>query len=202
MRRPDPFAVHGPQGLILRRLARHALWGWLLFALASLACVLLAVVAIARPSPVIAVDRSGRVLGRIEWLSPQARSRRDLLVAGMRFVRDYFCVNSTTVVADYVQALDMMSASLRQATVAALRKTAYIARVRAAHFRSWVTFRHARLLSRSGAHAQLRLSGVIHLARASGAVRHVSFAVILTVTVSARRPNDTAGIVVDGMRGL
>ncbi|MHB8254181.1 MAG: hypothetical protein ACYDEV_10900 [Acidiferrobacter sp.] len=197
---------HGPQGILMQRLARYALLGWCLFGCTAFALCLFAALATWRTPPIIAVNREGVVLGRIEWLNAMHRSRAEIVAASMRFVRDYLSVNSDTIVPDYVQALDMMASPFRAMTVSALKKTAYIARVRAAHLRSWVSFdrghKRPRVVGLSGRIARVRLSGTVHLALPSGQSRREAFAVILTVASVARRPQDTAGILIDGAQGL
>ncbi|HUW97649.1 MAG TPA: hypothetical protein VMV40_02245 [Acidiferrobacter sp.] len=197
---------HGPQGILLQRLARYALLGWALFGCAALALCLLAVVAAGRTPPIIAVNREGVVLGHIQWLSAIRRSHTEIVAASMRFVEDYLSVNSDTVVPDYVQALNMMAPPFRAVTVGALQKSAYIARVRKAHLRSWVTFDHGdkrpRVVGSAGPVAHVRLTGVVHLAVPSGQIHSEPFSIILTVTSVPRRPSNTAGVVVDGVAGL
>lgn len=197
---------HGTQGLLMQRLARYALLGWVLFGVAALAFVLLAAIVTWRTPPIVAVNREGQLLGHIQWLSAMRRSRRELVAASMRFVQDYLSANSATVIPDYVQALNMMATPLRQETVRALQKSAYIARVRSAHLRSWISFnsgRHRpRVVMQKGATAHVRLSGVVHLVLASGQEHRESFSVTLTVVAVPRRPYDTAGVIVDGVQGL
>lgn len=194
---------HGPQGLLMQRLARYALLGWILFGCAALAFVLLALVAVWRTPPIIAVDRAGTILGRIQWLGAVHRSRREIIAASMRFLRDYLSVNAATVVPDYVQALDMMAPPLRATTVAMLRKTAYIARARAARLRSWVSFAkspgHRRLVRRDRDRFMVRLSGVVHVVLPNGQRHSERFTLILTEIAVARRAHDTAGILVEGI---
>ncbi len=194
---------HGPQGLLMQRLARYALLGWTLFGCAALAFVLLALVVAWRTPPIIAVDRAGTILGRIQWLSATHRSRREIIAASMRFLRDYLSVNGATVVPDYVQALDMMAPPLRATTVRVLRKTAYIARVRAARLRSWVSFAkspgHRRLVRRDRGRFLVRLSGVLHVVLPDGQRHSERFTLILTEIAVARRVHDTAGILVEAI---
>lgn len=194
---------HGPQGLLMQRLARYALLGWVLFGCAALAFVLLALVAVWRTPPIIAVDRAGTILGRIEWLGAAHRSRREIIAASMRFLQDYLSVNGATVVPDYVQALEMMAPPLRATTVEILRKTAYIARVRAARLRSWVSFTkrpgHRRLVRRDRDRFLVRLSGVLHVVLPNGQRHREHFALVLTEIAVARRVHDTAGLLVEAI---
>ena len=194
---------HGPQGLLMQRLVRYALLGWILFGCAALAFAVLAVVAVWRTPPIVAVGRNGTVLGRMQWLAAVHRSRREIIAASMRFVRDYLSANGATVVPDYIQALDMMAPPLQAATVAALRKTAYLARVRAARMRSWVSFatgpHRPRVVRRGAGRFLVRLSGVLHVVLPDGRRRHERFAILLTETAIARRADDTAGILVEGI---
>ncbi|WP_297445062.1 hypothetical protein [Acidiferrobacter sp.] len=194
---------HGPHGLLMQRLARYALLGWVLFGCAALAFVVLAVVAVWRTPPIIAVDRAGTVLGRIQWLGAVHRSRREIITASMRFLQDYLSVNSATVVPDYIQALDMMAPPLRATTVAILRETAYLARVRAARLRSWVSFakspNHPRLARRDGRRFLVRLSGVLHVVLPNGRRHNERFTLILTEVAVARRMHDTAGILIEAI---
>lgn len=197
---------HGPYGMLMQRLARYALLGWLLFGGTALALFFLAAIATWRTPPIIAVNREGAVLGHVQWLDSPHRSRRELVAASMRFVRDYLSVNSDTVVPDYVQALDMMALPLRDVTIKALQKTAYIARVRKAGLRSWVTFdkghKGPRVVGSSGSLTRVRLAGVVHLVLPSGQNRREPFSLLITLVPVARRPRDTAGIVIEGVQGL
>lgn len=197
---------HGPQAMLMHRLARYSILGWVLFVCAAIAFAVLAALTAWRTPPIIAVNRAGAVLGRMQWLGRAHRSRAEIVAASMRFVRDYLSVNRDTVVPDYVQALDMMAPRLRRATVRALQKSAYIARVRGAHIRSWVSFdkgrKRPRVVSMSGSIARVRLSGVIHLVFPSGPSRRQGFTVVLTVTAVPRRTYDTAGLVIRDLRGL
>ena len=202
----DRRGAHGPQGLLMQRLARYAFLGWLFFGGAALAFVVLAAVLLWRTPQVVAVSRSGTILGRMEWLSAIRRSHRDILASSMRFVRDYLSANSATIVPDYVQALDMMADPLREATVAALKKTAYLARVRLAGLRSWVRFddgsRRPRVLRRSGRVWLVRLSGVIHFVLPDGKTRRQGFSLLLTERSVARSMRNTAGIEIVAIRQL
>jgi len=197
---------HGPQGILMQRLARYAMLGWGLFGCTALAFCLLAAIAAWRTPPIIAVNREGMLLGHVQWLGAVQRSHSELVAASMRFIEDYLSVNSDTVVPDYVQALDMMAAPFRTVTVRALQKSAYIARVREAHLRSWVSFdkghKRPRVVGASGPVARVHLSGVVHLALPSGQSRREAFSVMLTVTSVPRRSRDTAGVVIDGVQGL
>lgn len=197
---------HGPQGILMQRLARYAVLGWILFGCTAAAFCLLAGLAVWRTPPVIAVSRGGAVLGQMEWFHARYRSRRDIVAASMRFVRDYLSVNSDTVMPDYVQALSMMSGPFRDLTVKALRKTAYLARVRKAHLRSWVTFdagaRKPRVVRRAGNSALVRLVGVVHVVLPSGLSRRAAFSLLLTEIIVPRTQQDTAGVLVSGADGL
>lgn len=197
---------HGSQGMLMQRLARYSVLGWVLFVCAAIAFAVLAVLTAWRTPPIIAVNRDGALLGRMQWLGRAHRSRAEIVAASMRFVRDYLSVNRDTVVPDYVQALNMMAPRLRQATVKALQKSAYIDRVRSAHIRSWVSFdkghKRPRVVSVSKGVSRVRLSGVIHLVFPSGPSRRQGFTVVLTVSPVPRRRYDTAGLVVRDVRGL
>ncbi len=197
---------HGPQGMLMQRLARYSVLGWTLFVCTAIAFAVLAALAAWRTPPIIVVNRDGALLGRIQWLGHAYRSRAEIVAASMRFVRDYLSVNGDTVVPDYVQALDMMAPRLRRATVKALQKSAYIARVRNAHIRSWVSFdkgsKRPRVVSVSGGVSRVRLSGVIHLVFPAGPSRRQGFTVVLTVIAAPRRTYDTAGLVIRDVRGL
>ncbi|WP_298135412.1 hypothetical protein [Acidiferrobacter sp.] len=184
----------------MQRLARYALLGWILFGGTALAFVVLAVVAVSRTPPILAVNRAGTVLGRIQWLAAIHRSRRAIIMASMRFLRDYLSIDGATVVPDTVHALDMMAPHLQAATVAVLQKTAYIARVRAARLRSWVSFvknpHRPRLIRRDGDRFLVRLSGVVHVILPDGRPVREHFTIILTEIAVARRIHDTSGILV------
>lgn len=197
---------HGAQGILMQRLARYSLLGWALFICTAIAFAVLAAIAAWRVPPIIAVSRDGALLGRMQWLGRVHRSRAEIIADSMRFVRDYLSVNRATVVPDYVQALDMMAPRLRRATLKALQKSAYIARVRSAHIRSWVSFDKGRkrpsIVSASSGLSRVRLSGVIHLMFPAGPSRRQNFTVILTVTPVPRRRSDTAGLVINDVRGL
>lgn len=197
---------HGPQGLLMQRLARYALLGWALFACAAMAFVVLALVAVWRTPPIIAIDRSGAVLGRMQWLGAVHRSRREVIAASMRFLRDYLSANATTVVPDYIQALDMMAPALRSATVAALRQTAYLARVRAARMRSWLSFAKGhdrpRVVRRGAREFLVRLRGTLHVVLPTGRRYRERFAYLLTEIAAARRTHDTAGLRIEGINPL
>lgn len=190
----------------MQRLARYSILGWALFACTAIAFGILAALTAWRLPPVIAVSRDGVLLGRMQWLGRVHRSRAEIVADSMRFVRDYLSVNPDTVVPDYVQALNMMAPRLRRVTVKALQKSAYIARVRSAHIRSWVSFdkgsKKPRVVSMSEGIARVRLSGVIHLIFPSGPNRRQGFTVVLTVTPVPRRPYNTAGLVINDVRGL
>lgn len=197
---------HGPQGILMQRLARYALLGWVLFGCTAVAFCVLAVLAVWRTPPVIAVSRDGAVLGQMEWFHARYRSRRDILAASMRFVRDYLSANSATVMPDYVQALGMMSGPFRSLTVKALKKTAYLARVRKGHLRSWVTFDagalHPRVVRRAGNGALVRVAGVVHVILPSGLLRRDTFSLLLTEVIVPRTRANTAGVLVAGVDGL
>ncbi len=197
---------HGPQGLLMQRLARYALLGWVLFACAAAAFVVLAVAVVWRTPPIVAVDRSGAILGRMQWLSAVHRSRREVIAASMRFLRDYLSANAATVVPDYIEALDMMAPALRSTTAAALRKTAYLARIRAARMRSWISFAKGhgspRVVRRGTREFLVHLQGTLHIVLPSGRRYREHFAYLLTETAVVRRPHDTAGLRIEGINPL
>lgn len=202
----NPWLRHGPQGLLLRRLARYHLLGWLCAGASFAAFLLLALIATARTPPVVVVSASGRLLGQIRGSAPTLRPVASILAAAMRFVRDYLSVNSSTVVHDYTRALHMMARPLFVRTVQALRKTGYLARVRQLDARSWVDFDKGRMrprvLARSADTAQVRLAGTVHIVLADGHRLAQPFAVMLAVTIVARTVTHEGGIVVRAIRPL
>jgi len=204
--RINVWRLHGTQGLLMQRLARYSVLGWALFVVTAIALFVLQAVAVWRTPPIVAVDRSGVILGNMEWWHASSRSSQDIMAASLRFVRDYVSADSATIVPDYVQALEMMASPFRHATVHALAKSAYIARVRQAHMRSWVTFAHAdhrpRILSRSGRVALVRVSGTIHIVTSGGLRRSSRFTLLLTVLAVARNPLDTAGVLIEKVERL
>lgn len=200
------WKAHGPTGSLMQRLARYALLGWLLFMVFAIAFIFLALDCVWRTPPIVAVSASGRILGRMEWLSDKHRSRTELLAASIRFVTDYLSVNSATIMDDYTTALSMMGRKLFVKTIRALRKTRYLARVRLAHTRSWVVFdqgaRAPHIVRQEGDTSSVVLRGVIKVIFPNNQEYTRAFALLVVVHVVARNFHNTAGIKVISLREI
>ena len=100
--------AHGPTGGLIVRLQRYALLGWAVALLLALLLIGFVVLDKVTPTPVLAVDAGGRVLGSFEYLSPQARSDEEVKSAAKHFLQHYLSLNSETIFEDYTVALNMM----------------------------------------------------------------------------------------------
>lgn len=191
---------HGPAGSILFSVYRWAVAGWTLFALAV---VLLAVITLAErwsPRPVLVVDSSGRVMGQVVWRKVQ--DDRALAGGARRFVEAYLSMNSETVFDDYGYALNLMSDALRRQAIQRIRATGYLAKIRDAHWWSWVEFTSSR------SHLWLRRSsdgGLVHLAGhivVIGEARRVEvpFDLIVDVRSVPRTDQDPYGVEIESVR--
>ncbi|MHB8346904.1 MAG: hypothetical protein ACYDHM_06855 [Acidiferrobacterales bacterium] len=196
---------HGPNGWLIVRLQRYALAGWIAFFVLLALFVLLVFVSTMAPKPVVAVNAAGQVLGHMEYLSPDSRSDTEIIAASRRFLDDYLSLNSATLFDDYAAALNMMSPALRAATLAALRRGGdYLARVRAAHARSRLSFDAPpggeRILERRGLTAQVRIRGELHIHDHGGRATVRPFNITLDVAIVARTMANTAGLEITGIR--
>ncbi len=204
--RPDenPWLKHGPQGFLVRRLARHALTGWLLFAASGLALTIESLAAVLKSPAIVVASPNGRILGRIRWEGHGVRSNRQMVRAAVRFTRDYLSVNSGTIVHDYASALGMMSGRLLARTVKALRATHYLARVRLDRTRSWLTLGRGpqmpHLAAWSGHTALVRVQGVLHVILANGHEIHEAFGVLLRLVPARRTVRNASGACVTAIR--
>ena len=192
---------HGPQGFLLHRLARYALAGWCCFLLSLGAFFLYALIDALRPAPVLAVDRSGRVLGRFEYLSAAERSDAEILAAARYFAERYLSLNSHSIYDDYAAAMTMMDSAQRQRTAEELRQTNYLGKVRRANARSYLEYLEPpELVGRDGDRALVSLSGRMVIYTRADIAAERRFELLLDMRVVPRSSFATAGVQVVDIR--
>ncbi len=192
---------HGSQGFLLYRLGRYALAGWLCFLLALAAFFVYALIDALRPLPVLAVDSAGRVLGRFEYLSADARSDAEIIAAARYFAERYLSLNSQSIYEDYAAAMTMMADAQRQKTMQELQRTNYLSKVSRADTRSYLEYRAApKLASRDGPSAWVTLSGSMVIYARSDVATERHFDLALDLRVVPRTSFATSGVQVVDIR--
>lgn len=157
------LARHGPTGGLILKLQRYALLGWLAFLTVSIIFVLYVFTSRLAPTPVVAVDAGGRLLGNVEYLDPIARTDQELTASAQYFLDRYLSLNSATIYDDYAAALNMMAPSLRKQKIDELKQSGYLTQVDKAKSRSYLEYdtgEHApQVLSRRDLNSSVRLQG-------------------------------------------
>lgn len=193
---------HGPTGFLIRTLQRYALLGWALFFFVLIAHFIILFASTFSPRPVVAVDASGKVLGTMEYLSPTARSDAELIAASMRFATLYMSLNSATIFDDYAEAMNMMGPELLAQTRVFLKSNDYLTQISRTKARSWLEFSQndpARVVTRNGLNAQVRLSGNIVFDAGQGPVSK-PFDITLETEAVARNTSNTSGLIINSRK--
>ena len=195
---------HGPTGWLIRRLQRYAVLGWVLFGITFALYVGQGFLDTLRPQPVLAVDETGRVLGKFDFADATARTPEELVAASMHFLSNYLSLNGETIYEDYATALNLMGDALRERTIAAIKQDGYLARVQQAKTRSRIEFaagdERPTVVERNGLHATVRLRGRLVVYPQEGGHREQPFDTALFVTATPRTSLATSGIQVDAIR--
>ena len=189
---------HGPAGWLVRRLQRYALLGWALFFIVLFMHFLIILLSTFAPRPVVAVDESGRILGTFEYLKPTTRSDQEIIAASKRFASLRLSMNSATIFEDYAEAMNMMAPDMQAAEQLSLKSTNYLAKVAAVKARSWLEFDQkdgARIITRNGLNAQVRLAGNIVFDVGSGPTSK-PFDITLETQAVARNTTNTSGLMI------
>ncbi|MFZ5863176.1 MAG: hypothetical protein ACOYXR_10100 [Nitrospirota bacterium] len=195
---------HGPTGWLIRRLQRYAVLGWVLFGITFALYVGQGFLDTLRPQPVLAVDETGRVLGKFDFADATARTEEELVAASMHFLSNYLSLNSETIYEDYATALNLMGDAVRERTIASIKQDGYLARVQQAKTRSRIEFatgdERPTVVERDGLHATVRLRGRLVVYPQEGGHREQPFDTALFVTATPRTSLATSGIQVDAIR--
>ncbi|MFQ5470971.1 MAG: hypothetical protein ACE5EH_11815 [Gammaproteobacteria bacterium] len=141
LKKNELLALHGVSGWLIIRLQRYAMLGWLAFFLLAIIFGVYIFFTEIRPVPVLAVDESGKLLGKFEYLSQDYRTDHEVISGAKYFVDRYLSVNSSSIYDDYSQALNMMSEELKQEKLRELKETAYLSQVAKAKSRSFLEYR-------------------------------------------------------------
>ncbi len=196
---------HGPAGSLLLRLQRYGTLGWALFFVTSFVFVLYLFADRLAPTPVIAVDPSGRVLGTFQYLNARQRTDQEVLASAMDFTQNYLSLNSASIFSDYAAAMNMMGKTLFQQSKTLITQDDYLARIRAAGAHSVVEFANGsgapQILERKGLHAAVRLRGKIVVWPAgTGKSRSQPFDLTLFMTAIPRSTLSTQGFRIDAVK--
>ncbi len=189
--------ARSPQMMVLR-LARYALLGWVLFFIVLITFVLHAMIATLRPVPVIAVNERGEVIGEFEYLNNAMRTDEEVIAASMYFVERYLSLNSASIYDDYAIALSMMSPAMQEKTLDEIKATGYLKRIANSAIHSHIEY-HAppTLLQRKGAEVMVHLIGnmvVIGTTQQDGEQTKKAFDMTLLAEMVPRTIRQTQGI--------
>lgn len=188
---------HGPAANLIIKLQRYSLLGWGLFFSLLVMDFIVVVVGTIAPKPVIAVDESGRVLGVVEYLSPDSRSDDEIIKGCKRMTDGLLSLNAATVFEDYADAMNMMDDEMLKDTNAALSNDNYLARVKTQGARSHLEFDRqtgATVANRNGMSFECRVRGNILVDVGGKEANPVPFDMTLSGFISPRTSNNTAGL--------
>jgi hypothetical protein len=186
---------HGPAGAILLRLRRHGFIGWALFIVTALFFMAYVFLMSLKPTPVLAVDEQGRVLGHFEYLSAESRTNEELVGGSIQFLRYYLSANSAFIIEDFAAALNMMAEPLREKKLQTALKTQQILRIQEAKSRSHIVLSvdQPPMIDRRELRAQVRLVGELEVQVGTEIVTQ-PFDITLDIETIPRTTLSTAGI--------
>jgi len=186
---------HGPAGALLLRVRRHGFVGWLLFIITAAIFMLYVFLMSLKPTPVLAVDEQGRVLGHFEYLSAESRTNDELVAGGMRFLRYYLSANSAFIMEDFTAALNMMAAPLRENKLQEALQSQQIVRIQEAKSRSHIILSADQppSIERHDLRAQVRLVGEV-VVQVGVQVISQEFDITLDIETIPRTTLSTSGI--------
>ena len=177
-------------------LQRYALLGWGLFFGLTLFFMLYLVIDKLTPTPVIAVDESGRILGSIDYMDGTTRTDAQIIKGGKYFLSCYLSLTSDTIFEDYACALNMMSPELKASKLQEVEKTNYLARVDRTKTRSYLTFAENEGVSIEAKHDEksvVRFKGKVMINAGAGTTES-DFDITLYMSTIARTQNNMQGI--------
>ena len=200
---PNPLlARHGATGGLILKLHRYALLGWLAFFLVSGVFVAYVFTARLSPTPVVAVDAGGRLLGHVEYLNPASRTDAELTASAQYFLDRYLSLNSVTIYDDYAGALNMMGEELRAQKIAELKQSGYLTQVDKAKSRSYLEYTNGEqaphVIARRDLHSSVRLKGRMVIVMDASEVER-PFDLTLDMTHVARSSLSTQGVQIDAI---
>ncbi len=186
---------HGPAGALLLRVRRHGFVGWLLFIITAAIFMLYVFLMSLKPTPVLAVDEQGRVLGHFEYLSAESRTDDELVAGGMRFLRYYLSANSAFIIEDFTAALNMMAPPLRESKLQEALQSQQIVRIQKAKSRSHIVLSPDQppSIERHDLRAQVRLVGEVVVQVGVQAISQ-EFDITLDIETIPRTTLSTSGI--------
>lgn len=181
-------------------LQRYALLGWGLFFGLVLFFMLYLVIDKLTPTPVIAVDESGRILGSIDYMDGTTRSDVQLIKGGKYFLSCYLSLTSDTVFEDYACALNMMSPALKASKLQEIEKTNYLARVNRTKTRSYLSFDDAGVTieEKHDEKSVLRFVGKVMINAGTGTTES-AFDITLHMSTIARTHDNMQGLRIDAI---
>lgn len=150
---------HGATGSLLLALRRYHYLGWLFAGALLLYHAGYVLIDQLQPVPVLAVDETGRLLGRFEYLDERSRTSAEYLGGGKGFLTAHLSANSSTVFEDAAAALNMMTPALAEEYEAQYLETGYLNTIAEAQTRSYLRFDSAELLSQDGGQVLARYAG-------------------------------------------
>lgn len=185
--------MHGATGELLRTVQRFGWVGWLLFVLTAAVFVAYVFVDKIMPTPVLAVDEEGRVLGKFEYLDASVRTDEEVLGGGIRFLRSYLSANSDFIMEDYAEALNMMSEPLRKIKLEQVVNSNYLTRIEGANTTSRLVVSRKEILQRKELQSTVRYRGEIIAQSAGGSPVSQPFDITLTMEAVPRTSLYTYG---------
>lgn len=150
---------HGATGSLLLALRRYHYLGWLFAGVLLLYHAGYVLIDQLQPVPVLAVDETGRLLGRFEYLDERSRTSDEYLGGGKGFLTTHLSANSATIFEDAAAALNMMAPDLAAQYEAQYLESGYLSTIAEAQTRSYLKFERAELLSQEGGQVLGRFVG-------------------------------------------
>ncbi len=206
MSRADAKALitaQGAAGSLVLMLRRYALLGWVLFFLLALYTGAYILVKAGQPIPVLTMDEEGRIMGKIDYVSPMNRTDTELISGAKYFLLHHLSANSATIYEDASIALSMMNDTLRERTVEQYKTSNQLLQIEKADVTSRITFtrdeeKRARVVRHRDDTAAIELRGTVRIGEDISNAYYVE----LTVQITPRTQDMAHGIEITDIRDL
>lgn len=201
--RNELLSMHGPNGYFITRLARYAVTGWVAFFLSITLIFFYIAIDKLTPTPVIAVNGNGQILGTFEYLDPTTRSDEEVIAGSKYFLDRFLSLNSSTIFNDNAAALSMMQESLRDRKLEELKATNYLNRAekaRAHSFNEYLVKNGATIIAKRDLLRSVRLQGNLIITPQDGRTIEKPFDVTLDIEIIPRNTFVTAGLSIIDIR--
>jgi len=195
--------AQGAAGSLVLMLRRYALLGWVLFFLLALYTGAYILVKAGQPIPVLTMDEDGRLMGKIDYVSPLNRTNTELISGSKYFLLHHLSANSATIYEDAAIALSMMNDTLRERTVEQYKTSNQLLQIEKADVTSRITFARdeesrARVVWHRDDMAAIELRGTVRIGEDISNAYYVE----LTVQITPRTQDMAHGIEITDIRDL